>query len=79
MACPTRRRGRTSAGDGAGEWGQRLAAGMAKAVAAVIPGVLVSWASYAAFLVLASLTTGGVVVGRRVAWAQHVAPQIRSA
>ena len=35
---------------------------LAKAVAAVIPGVLVSWASYAAFLVLASLTTSGVVV-----------------
>ena len=34
----------------------------AKAVAALIPGVLVSWASYAVFLVLAAITTSMVVV-----------------
>ena len=34
----------------------------AKAVAALIPGVLVSWASYAVFLLLAGITTSVVVV-----------------
>ena len=34
----------------------------AKAAAAVIPGILVSWASYAVFLVLAGLTTSLTVV-----------------
>jgi ABC-2 type transport system permease protein len=34
----------------------------AKAIAALVPGVLVSWASYAIFLVLAALTTSMTVV-----------------
>jgi ABC-2 type transport system permease protein len=34
----------------------------AKAIAALIPGVLVSWASYAVFLVLAAITTSLIVV-----------------